>query len=428
MTAADSGWLLRLHAGEPGPEPACAAATLATAAGHLGHGPVGWAVQVAHAMTAEIIERVPEHGGGAAQVETLRRSVEATVLMALCGLLADQRPDQALVTPEAAEGNNDLARRGIPLDRVLRGVRIGHARLHRELMATIEQEPDEVRAAETRRVTDLLFAYADMQASRLAEDYIAERDRWRGSTEAARQHLVADVLAGRPTDPDTAIRVLGYDLNRYHLALIVWTDSPDSQADTMHRFAAEFARTAGADRLLAIPSGPSGLWAWASWTARPPADVADGSRAWLQPPPGIRAAVGPAAPGAPGFRRSHLGAREAERISRMGGGALCDYADIRVAALLTADVEHARWFTREILGALAATDDRTRELRETLRIYLAEGRSPRRAAERLHVSRNTVTYRVRRAEELLGGPVGAGLETWLALEAARVADQDGTHS
>jgi PucR-like helix-turn-helix protein/diguanylate cyclase with GGDEF domain len=428
MTAADSGWLLRLHAGQPRPEPACAAATLAAAAGYLGPGPVGWAVEVARTMTAEIIERVPEHGGGAAQAETLRRSVEATVLLALCGLLADQRPGQALVAPEAVEGNNELARRGIPLDRVLRGVRIGHARLHSELMAAIEQEPDEVRASETRRVTDLLFCYADMQASRLAEEYIAERDRWRGSTEAARQRLVADVLAGRPADPETAIRVLGYDLSRYHLALIVWTDPPDSRADTMHRFAAEFARTAGADRLLAIPSGPSGLWAWASWATRPAADVADGSRAWLRPPAGLRAAVGPAAPGAAGFRRSHFGACEAERISRMGDGALCNYADIRVAALLTANAEHARWFTREVLGALAATDDRTRELRETLRIYLAEGRSPQRAAERLHVSRNTVSYRVRRAEELLGGSGAARLETWLALEAARVVDQDGMRS
>ncbi|MFI0353205.1 PucR family transcriptional regulator [Actinomadura sp. 9N407] len=426
MTDPAQAWLLRLR-GEKSPNlrPACAAPTVAGAVEWVGSGPVDWAVQVARAMTAEIIERVPEHGGGPAPFETLRRSVEATVLVALCGLHADRRPDPDLVAPEAVEGNHELARRGVPLDRVLRGVRIGHARLHRELMAAIESEPEPIRAAETNRVTELLFDYADMQASRLAEDYIAERDRWRSGTETARRRIVEDILAGRRVDQETATRVLGYDLAHHHLAFVVWAPSPDTPAEDLHRYAAEFARTAGADRLLTVPSGPSRLWAWAGWATGPPADVIAGRRARFEPPPELRVAVGPSAAGLAGFRRSHLGAGEAERIRRRSGGErLCDYADIRVASLVTADAEHGHWFVQEVLGALGAPDDRTRELRETLRVYLAEGRSPQRAAERLHVNRNTVTYRIKRAQELLGRPVGAGLEIWLALEAARILGHD----
>jgi DNA-binding PucR family transcriptional regulator len=42
------------------------------------------------------------------------------------------------------------------------------------------------------------------------------------------------------------------------------------------------------------------------------------------------------------------------------------------------------------------------DLRATLLAYLEEQNSPHAAAQRLHVSRNTVSYRVKRAEELLG--------------------------
>jgi PucR C-terminal helix-turn-helix domain/GGDEF-like domain len=428
MTTAASEWILRLDATDPAAlEPACGAATLAAATEHLGPGPVRWAVQTAASMTAEIIEKVPEHGGGPAPFETLRRAVEATTLMGLAGLLANGSPLTGMIAPEAVEGNAELARRGIPLDRVLRGVRIGHAHLHRELMAAIEREPPETQSTEMHRVTDLLFSYADMQASVLAEEYIAERDRWRTSTEAARRRMVEDILAGRRVREQTAIRVLGYDLSQRHVALVIWGDGPEASAESAYRFAAEVARTAGADRLLTVPAGPSRLWAWAGWASGPSARTGANMGALLAPPPQLRVASGPVALGAAGFRRSHLGACEAERIARVSGRQVCAYPAIRVAALATADSEHAEWFVRELLGALAADDERCQELRETLRVYLAEGRSPQRAGAKLHVSRNTVTYRAKQAQDMLPDPAAADFEVWLALEAARVLPDADHH-
>ncbi len=87
--------------------------------------------------------------------------------------------------------------------------------------------------------------------------------------------------------------------------------------------------------------------------------------------------------------------------------------------LATADDEQARWYAEDVLGKLLADDERTKELRETLRVYLACERSPQTAAERLHIGRNTVTYRVHRAEDLLGHPIGDPMELRLALEIAR---------
>src|SRR5687767_10290469 len=189
MGEAHPGWLLRLHADGGGHPPASLSATVTSARESLGQGPVGWAVETAVWMTQEVIGQVPAHGGGRTPFEMLRRSVEASLLAALVGLLGDVRPTPELVPVEAVEGNAELVRRGVPLDLVLRGVRIGHARMHERLMDVIGAEPEPARTVESRRVGELLFSYADVHASRMAEEYIAERDRWQASTEAARRRI-----------------------------------------------------------------------------------------------------------------------------------------------------------------------------------------------------------------------------------------------
>ena len=64
-------------------------------------------------------------------------------------------------------------------------------------------------------------------------------------------------------------------------------------------------------------------------------------------------------------------------------------------------MEMARAFVTRELGALAENSRMATDLRLTLDAYLDTERSLIRAAERLHVARNTVAYRVRKAETLL---------------------------
>jgi DNA-binding PucR family transcriptional regulator len=137
---------------------------------------------------------------------------------------------------------------------------------------------------------------------------------------------------------------------------------------------------------------------------------------------GLSVALGSAAAGEAGFRDSHLAAREAQRIGRaLGEPGVHLYADVEVLALLTASPERAARYMRQTLGALAGTDAKMAELRETLRLYLSYGRSRAQAAEKLFVAPNTVAYRVKRAEELLGSPLPEDhLPLRLALEIARV--------
>ncbi|MFF5479559.1 PucR family transcriptional regulator [Streptomyces sp. NPDC012935] len=410
-------------------EPVLSPAELAAARTELGPDAVGWALQNADAIAEEVLRKVPEHGGGPAAVTTLRRVTQSAVLTGLYLMRFDFNAPVPPLAEEALEGCREFARRGIPLELVLRGVRLGHAQVTRGLAAGVEEHvPADQRLGELRRIEDLMFSYVDAHSSVMAEEYIAERDRWRGSDEAARRAVIDEILAGRPVDQEAAAGSLRYDLSRTHVAAVLWDDTAGSgpAAERLHHAASTLARALEAAKALIIPAHGHTVWAWFAVTGELAEDRVEHLRSSLPDPAGVRAALGPPATGPHGMRRSHRGALQAQRMASHGTRSwLCEYRDVRLAALVTADSEHARWFVQEVLGPLASEGDRLRELRETLRVYLAEERSLRTASDRLHIARNTVTYRVKRAEELLPATTTAGssLELRVALEIAAASEQ-----
>ena len=82
-------------------------------------------------------------------------------------------------------------------------------------------------------------------------------------------------------------------------------------------------------------------------------------------------------------------------------GSLVPFSSVSLLATLSPDSFRLRRFVARELGELAADDPSTRELRRTLRTYL-ETRNAKAAASQLVIARNTVFYRLRRAEELRG--------------------------
>src|SRR3954451_2434605 len=71
-------------------------------------------------------------------------------------------------------------------------------------------------------------------------------------------------------------------------------------------------------------------------------------------------------------------------------------------------------------GALVENDENHGLLRETLRVFLAAGSSYTATAERLSMHKNTVQYRVGKAEEALGRPLhGREPDVELALRVCR---------
>jgi DNA-binding PucR family transcriptional regulator len=87
---------------------------------------------------------------------------------------------------------------------------------------------------------------------------------------------------------------------------------------------------------------------------------------------------------------------------------------------MSGSLELLRAWVAETLGPLADDDDHNARLRDTLRVFLQENGSYKSTAERLVLHKNTVQYRVRKAEESMRHPVGQDrLRIELALLAAQ---------
>lgn len=105
--------------------------------------------------------------------------------------------------------------------------------------------------------------------------------------------------------------------------------------------------------------------------------------------------------------RSYVDARRATdvfaRTARGGGVATIDDLGLRGLLGRVGDPTCLNDFVREAFGELCTESNGVARLYlSTLRSYFRHNNSPQRAARELHVHPNTVTYRIRRVEELAG--------------------------
>jgi DNA-binding PucR family transcriptional regulator len=95
------------------------------------------------------------------------------------------------------------------------------------------------------------------------------------------------------------------------------------------------------------------------------------------------------------------------------------FSEVAPAALMLGSGELLRGWLQATLADLATDDEQHARLRDTLRAFLASGGSYKTAAEQLMLHKNTVQYRIRKAEESLGRPLdGNRLNVELALLAS----------
>lgn len=121
-------------------------------------------------------------------------------------------------------------------------------------------------------------------------------------------------------------------------------------------------------------------------------------------------------------------ARVACAAATPGSRDLVRYDEQPVAVLIARNLDQAEATARAVLGPVLALPDEDRDvLLATARAWLACAGSTSAAADRLHLHRNSVRYRLGRLEELTGralaDPVGAA-ELHVALEAARITGLD----
>ena len=312
--------------------------------------------------------------------------------------------------PAAISYAHEYAHRGIELPVLLGVVRHGYAEFSSQWSERLGREAPPARVSVQALSISMLeiFAFIDAISSGLAVAYSAERERWSRSLEALRLDVVRAIIDGDLADPDLAAQRLGHRLDSRHRAFIVWSDGEPTLGirDALEHAASELAARSGVmGAPLLVPLTGQALAGWLSGEA---AEVADASLL-AEPlrrrgPFDVRIAFGTPGGGIEGFRSSHRQALHARRVA--GAGALVtSYRDVALAALASADAEHAREFVHSELGGLGALDAATQRIAQTVGVYLQEGRSRARTSRRLGLHTNTIAYRLQRGAELLGHPL-----------------------
>ena len=366
--------------------------------------------------------------------EENRASTEASILAAGEMIASGSDPHDTELPQATLAYAQASVRRGVPFPVLIRSYRLGHQAVSDVLFERIaELAPDaETVAAATRLCSAWVFGFVDAAVTVAEQVYDTEQERWLRSTAASRAETVESILAGRQRDPDLASKRLRYRIDREHVAAIAWLDTAREGSNPLPSIEAaltQVSSSAGAEGTLFHPLGLLVMGAW--FGSSRGFDAAELEAATFDPrsAPGVRLALGEPGSGLDGFRRSHDEAALARRVASLAGrppGAIARYRQVALRALATADLPRAREFVERELGPLAADDDVSLRLAGTLRAYLEEQASRSRAAKRLGIHENTVSYRVRQAEELLGRRVDERtLELRVALVLADVVRADG---
>jgi len=357
-------------------------------------------------------------------------SCESNVSAIWGGVLTGASLESIAPPAEAIAWSHELVHRGVELPALLRAYRLGHGLAERRLEEAadeLEIEP-EIRWRVLSHISHHLFAYIDAVCTDLVDDYEHERAQWIRGAAAARAELVSAIVERDPVDARAAGEKLRYDVTRRHVALIVWGDPPRAAAPvgSLEGEATALAAALGGGPVLTVPIGERAVWAWTSGDRL----TDDPAAVEHKMGDGVRAAIGTCRQGLAGMADSHDEARVARRVAELRAirpGMVVGYRSADLTALLTADPIEAVRFTESELGELLVDNDTAGRLRATVRAYLEENLSPARAARRLGIHQNTVVYRVKQTEELLGHTIE---QRRLQLEVAlRLSDMiDGLRS
>lgn len=262
------------------------------------------------------------------------------------------------------------------------------------------------RAELLMRMWDRANALIDGSLEHVVTTYAAERRRLDRGVAAERAALVERLLTeDRGIDPERASAVLGHPLHLLHTAALIWTDHAHGAA-ALDDAAARMSTALGAGAPLVVQRGRT-AWCWFATATLPDLTLLPGEHPRLESDH-VRATFGTTAPGPHGFRASHLEAVAAHRVAveSPDGPPITLYTDVELVAMLRSIPQEATAFVRRVLGGLADDDRGNAGLRETLLAVLEADGDLSLVSSALHVHRNTLRYRLAKAEERLGYRIG----------------------
>ena len=362
-----------------------------------------------------ILREVPELHDDTAVLALLFSSVHSNVGTCL-QIMQHQIDLNAVVAPAAAlEYARRLAQRGTPLTALLRAYRLGHTCVSDWLLKELARQTDDAQmlTAATLGMSKSVAGYVDQTSEEIVAAYTRERENWLRSRSAARAARIRDLLSGQRINVSATEATLGYRLFQYHVGLVCWAGDATAAVDDITRL--EHAVGHVAEKLACsgdpvfVPHDESSAWAWLPLGFRDTFDAAVASTAGVDGD--IHFAFGDAARDTAGFRLTHQQAVAAQAVTLAAGSPAprsVAFTEVAPVAMMLGSADLLRAWVAKTLAGLATDDEHHARLRDTLLVFLQAGGSYKTTAERLTLHKNTVQYRIHKAEESLGRPVGEG--------------------
>jgi PucR C-terminal helix-turn-helix domain/GGDEF-like domain len=373
-----------------------------------------------------ILREIPELHDDKAVLALLASSVHSNV--GTCLQIMQHQIDLSAVQAPAAslEYARRRAQRGTPLTALLRAYRLGHTCFSDWLLRELARQTNDAQkiTAATLGMSKIVAGYVDQTSEEIVAAYTRERENWLRNRSAARAARIRDLLSGQRINVSATEATLGYRLRQYHVGLVCWAGDAASAPDNITRLEHALSHVAGKAACggdpLFLPRDESSAWAWLPLGIRDTFDAAGASTVGVDGD--IHFAFGDAAKGTTGFRLTHRQAIAAQAVALAAGSPTprsLAFSEVAPVAMMLGSPDLLRAWVLATLAGLATDDAHHARLRDTLLAFLQSGGSYKTTAERLVLHKNTVQYRVRKAEESLGRPVGKNRhDVELALQAS----------
>jgi DNA-binding PucR family transcriptional regulator len=385
------------------------------------------AAAVSEDIYQEILREVPELTDDQPLRALLASSVGSNV--ATCLQVMQYRIDLAAVRAPAVavEYARRLAQRGTPLTALLRAYRLGHACFSGWLLTELGRQADDaaMMTAAALRVSKIVAGYIDQTCEETVAAYTQARENWLRNGSAARAARIRDLLSGEWIDVSAAEATLGYRLRQYHVGLVCWAGDATGTADEITRLERAISQVAAhaacSGDPIFLPRDESSALAWLPLGIRDTFDAAPASTADADAD--IRFAFGDVARGPAGFcltQRQAIAAQAVALAAVATPPRVVTFSEVAPIAMMIGSPGLLRAWVLGTLAGLATDDAHHARLRDTLLVFLRSGGSYKATAERLVLHKNTVQYRIRKAEESLGRPAAENRhDVELALQASR---------
>jgi hypothetical protein len=404
------------------PQPLNDARTIAALSEGIEPRLVDWSLGVAHAAAEEAYGDVAP-----ARFEILAEMIGMaieSISINLIRYLLTGRDNAAGVRVSKAQRTSTLqaVHIGIPLERIIGGMRALDHRWRRTFIEIVVQSmPHEHAVALLTDIDRSLATYFGALIDENARIYTDEHERLRDQRVVGQRQLLERLISGVHVDDEIIIEVFGVQPHSEHVCVVV---SPAAHADAQVRqldfagFRQSVARRF-TDRVVnSVPVDQDTVWILIAGASQLDEPVAEWLAGVATEMPGSLVSIGLVGSGTSGLRTSCLTATAAHALNRLSpkAGPVVSFAADGMLALAAQSPELARLFVQSEIGPLLGPGPLRDDLHRTLSTLIGLNGSLVRAAEVLYVHRNTIAYRLKRIEEILGrDPMARPVETRTAL-------------